>query len=51
MGFLPAAWTAWSVIALVLLAAGVGLVIYLWSRIRRTLLRFMRKPDERGPPA
>jgi len=40
-----------AVIALVLLAAGVGLVIYLWSRIRRTLLRLMRKPDQRGPPA
>jgi hypothetical protein len=36
-------------IALVLLAAGIGLVIFIWTRIRRTLARLMRRPP-RAPP-
>jgi len=37
-------------IAIVLLIAGTALVIYIWSRIRRTLIRLMEKPRWRLPP-
>jgi hypothetical protein len=37
-------------LALVLLAGGITLVIIIWTRIRRTLLRLMRRPGDRAPP-
>jgi Domain of unknown function (DUF4126) len=38
-------------IALVLLAAGITLVVLIWTRIRRTLLRLMEGGRGRPPPA
>lgn len=38
-----------AVIALLLLAGGIVLVVLIWTRIRRALLRWMRPPD-RAPP-
>ena len=38
-----------ALIALVLLAIGAGLVIFIWTRVRRTLARLMRGPP-RAPP-
>ena len=38
-------------IALVLLAAGITLVVLIWTRIRRTLLRLMERGRGRPPPA
>jgi len=37
-------------IALVLLAGGITLVVLVWSRIRRALLRLMQRPGPRPPP-
>ncbi len=39
-----------AVFALLLLAAGITLVVLIWTRIRRVLLRLMRRPAERPPP-
>ena len=38
-------------IALVLLAAGITLVVLIWTRIRRTLSRLMERGRGRPPPA
>jgi hypothetical protein len=37
-------------IALLLLAGGITLVVLIWSRIRRTLIRLMQRPGDRAPP-
>ena len=37
-------------IALVLLAAGIVLVVFIWTRIRRTLRRLLERPRDRPPP-
>jgi Domain of unknown function (DUF4126) len=39
-----------AVIALLLLAGGITLVVLIWTRIRRTLIRLMRRPGDRAPP-
>ena len=36
--------------ALLLLAGGITLVMLIWSRIRRTLIRLMQRPGDRAPP-
>jgi Domain of unknown function (DUF4126) len=37
-------------IALLLLAGGITLVVLIWARIRRTLIRLMKRPGDRAPP-
>jgi hypothetical protein len=37
-------------IALLLLAGGITLVVLIWTRIRRTLIRLMKRPGDRAPP-
>ena len=37
-------------IALLLLAGGITLVVLIWTRIRRTLIRMMKRPGDRAPP-
>lgn len=37
-------------IALLLLAGGITLVVLIWSRIRRTLIRLMQRLGDRAPP-